>query len=258
MQISRLPALRTKSCASSKVHFDTRRAWNARRGEISTVIDELRKGDLRGVRIQGRRPDTGDTTNLVEQPDKVQLIEQQDDHVPSSLEPASISGDVAGFSGDDEYDTYNSSNTGEIDPYMAGILDQVTVNWEHAKDTFEFPERLIEEPEQESELVYDFSRNAPSPPIITEREHSPFVLDPQLDPDYAVFSVAGPSSEAAMDLDAQLTSASELSINHPRKRALTKSTHEDESAPRRKSAREAKASTRAKGVSYEDMVISRR
>ncbi|KAJ7218431.1 hypothetical protein GGX14DRAFT_329747, partial [Mycena pura] len=42
--------------AEIRKEMDARRAWNARRGEISTVIDELRKGDLRGVRIQGRRP----------------------------------------------------------------------------------------------------------------------------------------------------------------------------------------------------------
>ncbi|KAJ7059400.1 hypothetical protein C8F01DRAFT_1254332 [Mycena amicta] len=39
-----------------KQELSARRAWLARRSDIDEALDELRKGDLRGVRIQGRRP----------------------------------------------------------------------------------------------------------------------------------------------------------------------------------------------------------
>lgn len=39
--------------------FSKRRELKARLGEIDELLREMRAGDLHGVRIQGRRPDTG-------------------------------------------------------------------------------------------------------------------------------------------------------------------------------------------------------
>ncbi|KAJ7189953.1 hypothetical protein GGX14DRAFT_408407 [Mycena pura] len=259
--------------------LEERRVWVARRGEINATLDELRKGDLQGVRIQGRRAETSAEN------------EQREDGVmvPGLIEPSN--GPIAPpDTNAEQYDTaYNNDTNGDIDPFMVQYMHEGGGSaWESQENTIDMPQLSFELPEQEpADLTYNFSLNAPSPgPSYGAAQNAPFeldpalepysliVLEPQLDHDTAVmrslsimrpkpnyakaFNVAEPSSEAAMHLNAQPTSASESSIHHPRKRALTKSAHEDEPAPRRKSTREAKASTRAKGISYEDMIMSRK